>query len=242
MISYILRLVSESNDFIALDFFSGSGTTAHAVMELNKDGGKRKHISVQLPEETDEKSEAYKAGFKTIFDITKARIEKAAAKIKKENPNYTGDLGFKLFETKPVFEGYLDDVETLNQQQDMFDGTNLTDDDLQTLLTTWRAYDGFAWTETGKWVNLETYHAYMIDDTLYCMHKGFTTVDLTSLLRKLEEEKDFNPKKVIVFGYNFDSKHQREMKEAFANFKNKNRLKLILKLDTEFRVAMDIKA
>ena len=70
---------------IVLDFFAGSGTTAHAVMDLNKeDGGSRKCISVQLPEITDEKSEAYKAGYKTIADIAKERIRRAGKKIQKE--------------------------------------------------------------------------------------------------------------------------------------------------------------
>lgn len=81
-----------------LDFFAGSGTTAHATMQLNaEDGGDRRHISVQLPEITDERSEAYKAGFKTIADISKERIRRAAKKIEAEKPDYTGDLGFKVF-------------------------------------------------------------------------------------------------------------------------------------------------
>ncbi|NCC71233.1 site-specific DNA-methyltransferase, partial [bacterium] len=70
---------------LILDFFSGSGTTAHAVMDLNKeDGGNRRYICVQLPEHCDEKSEAYKAGYKTIADIAKERIKRASDKIKIE--------------------------------------------------------------------------------------------------------------------------------------------------------------
>lgn len=85
------------NDLI-LDFFAGSGTTAHAVMQLNaEDGGNRKCISVQLPELTGEKSEAFKAGYKNIAEISKERIRRAAKKIKEENPDYQGDLGFKVF-------------------------------------------------------------------------------------------------------------------------------------------------
>ena len=77
-------LLSDSNDII-LDFFSGSATTAHAVMQLNaEDGGNRKYIMVQLPEATDEKSEAYKAGYKNICEIGKERIRRAAQKIKEE--------------------------------------------------------------------------------------------------------------------------------------------------------------
>lgn len=82
-----------------LDFFSGSGTTAHAVMQLNaKDGGNRKFIMVQLPERTDEKSEAYKAGYKTICEIGKERIRRAGKKIKEGSPLTTQDLdiGFRV--------------------------------------------------------------------------------------------------------------------------------------------------
>ena len=81
-----------------LDFFSGSGTTAHAVMQLNaKDGGNRKFIMVQLPERTDEKSEAYKAGYKNICEIGKERIRRAGRKIKEDSPLTTQDLdiGFR---------------------------------------------------------------------------------------------------------------------------------------------------
>lgn len=86
-LSLIKELIKQacSDEDITLDFFSGSGTTAHAVMDLNKeDGGHRKYICVQLPELCDEKSEAYKAGYKTISDIAKERIRRAGKKIKSE--------------------------------------------------------------------------------------------------------------------------------------------------------------
>lgn len=86
-----LKLSTTQND-IVLDFFSGSGTTAHAVMQLNaEDGGNRKFICVQLPELCDEKSEAFKNGYKNICEIGKERIRRAGAKINK------GDTGFKVF-------------------------------------------------------------------------------------------------------------------------------------------------
>lgn len=84
LLKYILHLIVEK-DYYVLDFFSGSATTAHAVMQLNaEDGGHRKFIMVQLPEKCDEKSEAYKAGYKTICEIGKERIRRAGAKIKEE--------------------------------------------------------------------------------------------------------------------------------------------------------------
>ncbi len=86
---------SETKDDIILDFFSGSATTAHAVMALNaEDGGNRQFIMVQLPEITDEKSEAFKAGYKNICEIGKERIRRAGAKIKEQNPEV--DTGFKV--------------------------------------------------------------------------------------------------------------------------------------------------
>ena len=84
LIKYLISASTEKNDLV-LDFFSGSATTAHAVMQLNaEDGGHRKFIMVQLPEETDEKSEAYKADYKNICEIGKERIRRAGTKIEEE--------------------------------------------------------------------------------------------------------------------------------------------------------------
>lgn len=98
MIQRLLESTTKSSDII-LDFFSGSASTAHAVMQLNaEDGGQRKFIMVQLPEPCDEKSEAYKAGYKTICEIGKERIRRAGEKIKAENSLTTKDLdvGFRV--------------------------------------------------------------------------------------------------------------------------------------------------
>lgn len=98
---YIQRILKmqTDRDSIVLDFFSGSATTAHAIMQLNlADQGRRKFILVQLPEETDEKSNAYKEGYKTICEIGKERIRRAGQKIKAENPDKAKDLdtGFRV--------------------------------------------------------------------------------------------------------------------------------------------------
>ena len=109
LIKHIIRIGLNCNDII-LDFFSGSATTAHAVMQLNsEDNGNRKFICVQLPEQTDEKSEAFKAGYKNICEIGKERIRRAGEKIKQEieqgnqqlklgeEPKKVPDIGFKVF-------------------------------------------------------------------------------------------------------------------------------------------------
>ena len=100
LIHFLVQQCAQKGTETILDFFSGSATTAHAVMQLNaEDGGNRKFIMVQLPELCDEKSEAYKAGYKTICDIGEERIRRAGAKIKEENPLTTLNLdtGFKVF-------------------------------------------------------------------------------------------------------------------------------------------------
>lgn len=97
LLNRVLQIANTEKDAIVLDFFSGSATTAHAVMQLNaEDGGNRKFIMVQLPEETDEKSEANKAGYKNICEIGKERIRRVAKKIAEENSEAKFDSGFRV--------------------------------------------------------------------------------------------------------------------------------------------------
>ena len=113
------------NDVTVLDFFSGSATTAHAVMQLNaEDGGKRKFIMVQLQEECAENSEAYKAGYKNICEIGKERIRRAGKKIKEENPLTTQDLdiGFRVLkcDSSNMEDVYFTPKEYMDKQQSLF--------------------------------------------------------------------------------------------------------------------------
>lgn len=122
MLSRMLEMGTEVDSLI-LDFFSGSATTAHAVMQLNaEDGGNRKYIMVQLPELTDEKSEAYKAGYKNICEIGKERIRRAGAKIKADSPLTTQNLdtGFRVLklDSSNMKEVFYSPKETT--QQDLF--------------------------------------------------------------------------------------------------------------------------
>ena len=119
-----LSLQATEKSSIILDFFSGSATTAHAVMQLNaEDGGHRKFIMVQLPEKCDEASEAYKAGYKNICEIGKERIRRAGEKIKSESPMTTQDLdiGFRVFK---LDESNMKDV---YYAADEYDQRNLLD-------------------------------------------------------------------------------------------------------------------
>ncbi|HFC7793912.1 TPA: site-specific DNA-methyltransferase [Neisseria meningitidis] len=212
---------------LILDFFAGSGTTAHAVMQLNAEGqnGNRRYICVQLPEKTAEKSEARKAGYPTIFDITKARIEKAAAKIRVEHPDYTGDSGFKIFQTADNFRQH-PDKDFSPEQPDLPLNDELSEEQLQTLLTTWTLYDGAALTTPVEPVRLGAYTAYLCKKRLYLMNAGFTSADLLAFIRKLDDDADFNPNRVIVFGSNMASAMQHELDQAVRGYANKKEIEL----------------
>jgi len=133
LVKDVLKIISTDDDLI-LDFFSGSATTAHAVMQLNaEDGGSRKFIMAQIPEATDEKSEAYKAGYNTIAEIGKERIRRAGEKIKEDNADKEGisdlDIGFRVLkvDSSNMKDVYFSPDNT--SQDDMFDlASNIKDD------------------------------------------------------------------------------------------------------------------
>ena len=125
LIKYLIERIT-SNTFYVLDFFSGSATTAHAVIKLNtEDGGNRKFIMVQLPEKTTEKSEAYKAGYKNICEIGKERIRRAGRKIKEEAglQGQNLDTGFRVLklDESNMADVYYTPAETPIQQTLAFD-------------------------------------------------------------------------------------------------------------------------
>ena len=149
LIKRLMQISTDTNNGdVILDFFSGSGTTAHAVAELNaEDGGNRRWICVQLPELTDEKSEAYKSGYRTIADIARERIRRAGAKIRADQAdklasrNVPLDLGFRAYRVGDSnfkqWNELVSDPEEIRQQalanlDPLEEGT--TDDDLLTEL------------------------------------------------------------------------------------------------------------
>ena len=224
-INFIQTLMTliDDKDLTILDFFAGSGTTAHAVMQLNaEDKGNRKFICVQLPEPTDEKSEAYKAGYKTIFDITKARIEKSAVKIRQDFKETTADLGFKIFKTEPHFQTALNT--DFDPQIDFLPKTDLNDKQLHTLLTTWRVFDGCRLPEKVQNIDLVGYTAYYCRQHLYLLASGFTSENVKALIERLDNDKDFVPERIVLFGENIDSVMQKELAQAVKTYANKKGL------------------
>ena len=244
LIKYLINFLvdKDANDLI-LDFFAGSGTTGDAVMQLNaKDEGNRRFILVQLPELIDKKKNktAYEAVLSfpsfvsrnsslpaepTIFDITKERLLRAAAKLKAEKNDLFNtkavDFGFQIYETFPIWDDYEFEAKDFTPSLTLFDETKLTDADLRALLLTCKTYDGIPLTESLAPVNLAGYEGYYGFDKLYLVHRGFTTESLKVLLEMMDNTPDFNPTTIVVFGYHFESAHLRQIAENVKAYANK---------------------
>ena len=167
LIIHILKFIDYSKDDIILDFFSGSATTAHAVMQLNaEDGGNRKYIMVQLPQLCDEKTEAYKNEYKNICEIGKERIRRAGVKIKEEMENTENlDTGFRVFKLDstnfnrwnvPLFED-IDINEYLNNAKEILDNRTEVDAMFEILIK-----NGFPLTEKIYSLDIDNYKFYHI--------------------------------------------------------------------------------
>ncbi|MBS1628709.1 MAG: site-specific DNA-methyltransferase [Bacteroidetes bacterium] len=229
-----LITISCSNDDIILDFFAGSGTTADAVLNMNVDDlAKRKFILVQIPELIDQKKSKTTYNYvkndlgievPTIFDVTRARVIRAANKIKSEKSGYEGDLGFKIFETIPIWEDYNFEAEQFDSSQTLFDAGKLTEEDLKALLVTWKTNDNISLSQELEIVDLGGYNAFYGSAKLYLLHKNFTTENLKAVLEKIDTDKAFNPTSIIAFGYHFESKSLRELSENVKQYANKKKI------------------
>lgn len=206
--SLIKKIISlcTSDDDIIVDFFSGSATTADAIMNYNvgNKGSHRKFLLVQWQEECSEQSDAYKAGYRTIDQIGQERIKRAAAKIKAENPLFAGDLGFKHYTLKEVPENVLDKMEEFNPEEASFAGNMLELFGRDTVLTTWKVRDGYGLTSEVEEVQLADYTAYQCGDHLYLLDEGLSDDAITAMVDKYGEPTSWNPHHVVLFGYNMN--------------------------------------
>lgn len=206
-VSLLYFLIKTSTNFtespIILDFFSGSGTTAQAVMQLNaEDGGSRRYVLVQLPEETPENSEARRSGYTTIDQIGQERIRRAALKIKEE----TGadiDYGFKHYTLVEPDNNTLDQLENFDSKAMFADETILERFGKSSVLETWLVSDGYGFGASVESLKLDTYTAYYFNDHLYLIDVDFTEKDLAVLIDKYNENAAFGPKNIVIFGYSF---------------------------------------
>lgn len=229
LIRRLVCIASDDDDYI-LDFFAGSGTTAHAVMAVNaEDGGRRKHITVQADEATDPKSDARKAGYDTIYEITRERIIRAAKAIKANNPNAECDFGFKEYRITPLFEGYLDEADT-PEQYSIFDGDKLSQEQRDQLLLTWQVYDGLPLNLTLNSVDMDGYEAYQGEHILYLINSSLALSHIVAMLERIDTDPDFAPRKIVIFESVLSSKAKREITEAIKGYNNHKQIELHLEV------------
>jgi len=204
LIRQILTLATQEQDLV-VDFFSGSATTADTIMQKNiEDGGSRKYIMVQWQEECKEGSAAYKAGYRTIDEIGRERIKRAAAKIKAENPLFAGDLGFKHYTLRDVPEDVLDKMIEFDPNVSSFANNLLEEFGRETVIETWKVRDGYGMNAKVEEVKLADYTAYQCGDHLYMTDEGMSDEAITALVDKYGEQTDWGPHYVVLFGYSFN--------------------------------------
>lgn len=218
-IKRMLELSTSENDII-LDFFSGSASTAQAVLELNREKNKNlKYILVQLQEECDKNSEAYNNGYKTIDEIGQERIRRAAKKIKEET-NADIDYGFKHYIIKQLNNNTLDKLETFEPNYVVSDGGIVDDFGKETVLTTWMLEDGYGLTDIYEEIILDNYTVYKCDNTLYLLNSNITDLAIKKIIEKYETDKDFDCNRIVLFGYSFTLTEIQTLKDNIKQVKN----------------------
>lgn len=234
-----ILMYTGKKDALVLDFFAGSSTTADAVMQLNaEDGGNRKFIMVQLPEKTytvnsDGKEvptkggkAAYEAGFKSIDEISRERIRRAAAKIKADNDLTLPkdfDGSFKHYRVVNPTKQTLEDIEDFDPDNttlftDMVDsfsskGLDVAGDATgeQTILTTWLSKDGYPFNADIKKIDFAGYEASLVEDSrLYIINNGWSNKNTEALLNKIGTHQ-ITVQTIVLFGYSFNIADLREL-------------------------------
>ena len=228
---YKILEIGTMNNSLILDFFSGSATTAHAVMKLNaEDGGNRKYILVQLPEEIEESKPAFKAGYKTIDEIGRERIKRAAQKIKEET-NADIDYGFKVVKLENVQENTLDKLESFNpnvlvSDDYVNDFTNEDSSGLETILTTWLNQDGYGLHAKWEDFKLVDYTAHRYSNSLYIVNEGIESSDISRLIEMIENN-ELNISRIVIYTYSLPFTIINELKTNIKNLRNNKTVDII---------------
>ena len=249
LIKKILELSTNGNSEIVLDFFAGSSTTADAVMQINaEDGGNRHFIMVQLPEKTyhintDGKEiptkggkAAYDAGFRSIDQISRERIRRAAKKIREDNEltlpeNFDGS--FKHYRIVKPVKQTLENIEDFDQNNtnlftNMVDGFSSQSLEVagdaageDTILTTWLAKDGYSFDANVEKIKLGNYTAHQVENNrLYLINEGWGADQTRELLNQLGTHQ-LEVQSVVLFGYSFNVAELRELENGLKQLDSK---------------------
>lgn len=221
VIARLLTAIGLKDGDIVVDFFSGSGTTAEAVQNICSRGNNLRFILVQWKESLDEALERATGNAKTIVknaiefcdsmevshtvdEIGQERIRRSGAKIRKENPLFAGDLGFKHYTLRDISDNVLDKLEAFDPRVSGFANNLLEVFGLETVLETWKVNDGYGMNANVEPVLLAGYTAYQCGDHLYLTDEGMSDDAVTALVDKYGDQTDWGPHYVVLFGYSFN--------------------------------------
>lgn len=220
MLSKLFSALQLKDGDIVLDFFSGSGTTAESVLGMNAQNLKLKYILVQIPEDLDASYTRATGSGKTVIknaielcdslnlphtvdQIGMERIKRAAKKIKEENPEFAGDLGFKHYTLEEVSQNTLDKLETYDPNVILSTDDVLNMFGRDTVLETWLVNDGYGLGAKTQEIVLDKYHATRCSNHLYLTDGDFTEDSMTALVDRYQSDPAFNPDCIVLFGYSF---------------------------------------
>ena len=237
----IMKLLASLQEerMIVCDFFSGSATTAEAVMRLNTKGKQITYITVQLPESIDDKvanstgddkknAERLNAFLDscnrphTLDYLGIERIIRASAKIRAENPGTTADLGFRHFTLKEPTSISVEKMEKFSPDENGFVITNtlLEEFGIPTVLTTWLVRDGYGFTAPVETVDFAGYTGYYMGKHLYLINQALRNEAIAAITEKFETDGTFNPENVVLFGYSFKWTELEALKTNLARLKD----------------------
>ena len=228
LIKFLIGLIDDK-EAIILDFFGGSGSTAHAVMEMNKDGGNRKYIVVQLPESLEE-------NYQNASKEAKVTIEAQMNYLRSINkPLYLNEitkqriiLSDKLYDESKGFKHYTlveTSSELLNKMEDFVpelinDTTSISKEyGIETIVETWKINDGYGFAEEVETINVDNYEIYKCKDSLYFVNPQISIENINEILN-MYKDSNFNCDKIVVFGYSFNFEELEMIKNNFKQIKN----------------------
>lgn len=218
----LMKLISSVKDdsMYICDFFSGSGTTAEAVMRLNANGKRHHFIVIQLPENLDELSDNLTGDNKkqvgklihyldeqnrshTLDQLGLERLTRVAKNIRIGQTVDNFDWGFQHYTLKEPEQGTIDKLEKFDNQEMFLVNDILEDFGTQTVLTTWLLHDGYGFNASVEAINFNGYTGYYIDKHLYLINKDISQEAITAILDKYEKDENFNAENIVLFGYSF---------------------------------------
>ena len=245
MMNRIIQIVpNASNDDVFLDFFSGSASLAHSVIEINamELGSKRKFIAVQLPEILDDKIPTQKPAFDflksvkhptTLDYVGYERIIRASKKIKEETKAKI-DYGFKHFILNEPNQNTLDKCDTFDKAGLLGDATILDDFGKETVLTTWLNNDGYGLNTKIQTIDLNGYESYYCNKHLYLINPDFNEEAMIALFDNYNSVSSFNPENIVLFGYSFIEWSITEMLEKNLKILNDSEKNLKINIDVRY--------